>query len=796
MITKNTNGQNLSAGFIAALTAENRVYDAKILLNGTALDCSVNSITITKGSCGSDTAFTVGNVVGSALTANVTGLATAIKGKEIEVHIGLEVDGAFEYVSLGKFVVSEAPQNIYTTNITAYGTVITRTGAAFDPPQTKTLVNIAASIASTVSALAGRTVTVTFGSGITTSKTITADLNNLTVYQTLQILAGAVGGYAVDTYDGNIKIYRFDDTPTLTRTTDTMVNLPVVEETDFEVSGVVCVVTQATETAPAVQYPANPTGLENLIIENQYITEDLYTSYLSALTGYKYRPANIGLTYGDPRLEGNDVIQVTDINDVVYIIPCHMLTHTYTGGFATQVVSVTATEQENDVASSAGNLTQQLSQIGASAISAKASAETAKAAAAIADGKAVQAAQAAAIALSSATAAGQAADAAQESADEAMGSAIAANIASNSALTQLSVVEDVAAVLTWISEHGTYKLTDDTAVVSGKLYFTKTGDEYNLVTTPTGNPHTQSYYEIDTIGDEAVSNYISSHLSLTNAGLWVVNDSSSYKILLASDGMKVYDASGNLVSTFGESITYSSTRAQYIGNNNAYIVFDPDDNGSITIGGSNILLGTDKPLSEVLAELDGTLIFDTSYVWNNAHTVATFTAHVYRGGVDIAQTDFESTDFTWYLKTEDGEVPIVPSGRQDNTGYTTTVNMSDCGYGAEVVAKFTTPENATALTNDGDTLTDADDEALTVRASGDSVRVRDLTVSTTLYSTDKLMVVGGENEHLVTTETMADALWDYFDVSIENLPLQQGNNNYDDIGLLSLTNIEIDAMLA
>lgn len=173
----------------------------------------------------------------------------------------------------------------------------------------------------------------------------------------------------------------------------------------------------------------------------------------------------------------------------------------------------------------------------------------------------------------------------------------------NSALTQLGIVEDVVGTLNWISDHATYKASTDTSVVAGKYYFTKSGNTYTLVTNPTGNPSTSGYYEIDDI-DEAVSNYVSSHLALDNSGLWVVNDSNSYKILLSSTGMKVYDASGNLVSTFGESITFSSSRQQVIGGQNNYILFDPTD-GSITISGSNVKIGnTGKVLSEVLVDGD------------------------------------------------------------------------------------------------------------------------------------------------------------------------------------------------
>lgn len=390
----------------------------------------------------------------------------------------------------------------------------------------------------------------------------------------------------------------------------------------------------------------------------------------------------------------------------------------------------------------------------------------------------------------------QDAAAAHTAADEAMGSAIAANIASNSALTQLSVVEDVASVLTWISEHGTYKLTDDAAVVSGKLYFSRSGDDYSLITAPTGNPHTNGYYEIDTLGNEAVSNYISSHLSLTNAGLWVVKDNSGYKILLANDGMRVYDNLGNLVVTYGTSIEFANNREFHIGNQNAYIIFNPSNNGSITIGGSNIILGTDKTLSEVLAEINNTFIFDVTYTVSGTdpNRIAHFEAHLYRGGEDI-KTQYDPEQFTWYLKTEDGEDPIIPTGSVDNTGYTIDVNLSDCGYGAEVIAHFTTNEDSPLLTGDDDNLTDVNNTPLTGRTpSGDSVRVRDLTVSTTILPTDKLLIVGAEDEHLATINTIADALWDKYGITIEDEPLLQGNNVYENLGLGRITNSEIEAL--
>lgn len=42
----------------------------------------------------------------------------------------------------------------------------------------------------------------------------------------------------------------------------------------------------------------------------------------------------------------------------------------------------------------------------------------------------------------------------------------------------------------------TYKASTDTSVVSGKTYYTKSGDTYTEVAEPTGNPSTSSYYEM------------------------------------------------------------------------------------------------------------------------------------------------------------------------------------------------------------------------------------------------------------------------------------------------------------
>ena len=165
--------------------------------------------------------------------------------------------------------------------------------------------------------------------------------------------------------------------------------------------------------------------------------------------------------------------------------------------------------------------------------------------------------EAANTAMGAATQAIQDAATASSAASAAQSSANTANTAANSALTHLSVVEDVVGTLNWISQHGTYTASTDTEVVPGKYYFTRTGSGteadpyvYTIVINPSGNPSTNNYFELDSI-DEAVSNYVATHLALTDDGLFVSSDTNGWRVRIDSDSVDILDPDGNVVSSFG-----------------------------------------------------------------------------------------------------------------------------------------------------------------------------------------------------------------------------------------------------
>lgn len=182
-------------------------------------------------------------------------------------------------------------------------------------------------------------------------------------------------------------------------------------------------------------------------------------------------------------------------------------------------------------------------------------------------------------------------------AENAQASADVARSSAANALTQLSVVESVVGVLDLLSKHGTYtQITDTEAVAeSGKWYFTRSGSgttadpyTYAVVDVPVGDSVT-GYYELTDI-DQAVTNYVSSHLALTDDGLSLQQDGSDYRILISTDGLKIIGANGATVASYGTETTIGSAtgfnvkitgtelgfyqgtqRVAYINNNQLYI---------------------------------------------------------------------------------------------------------------------------------------------------------------------------------------------------------------------------------
>lgn len=200
----------------------------------------------------------------------------------------------------------------------------------------------------------------------------------------------------------------------------------------------------------------------------------------------------------------------------------------------------------------------------------------------------------------------QSAEAAAEQASVAQAQAFNATTSASLALNQLSIVENVVGVLDLLQKNGDYQetsddivkdnkwyfvrsgtapdyvysvvnnvstdylLTKDTIIIAGKTYYTRAGSGttedpyvYTAVANPvaselatyyeySNSPYLHGYYELVGI-DEAIQNYVSSHLAIDDQGLWLQNgtDANATRVLLSStEGVKMYNGS-SMIAQYG-----------------------------------------------------------------------------------------------------------------------------------------------------------------------------------------------------------------------------------------------------
>lgn len=630
MITKDINGTNLSANYDTAVATSPRQWQVQLYVNGTLLSCGIKKLEITKGSCGSTESFSIGNVYASMMTAELLELNTDIKGKDVEVRVGLLTSAnTWEWITVGWFTAIEVVKTVYSTNVTAYGFTTSKTAGSITVPATLSLLNIANAITTAIYNVTGETHTVTFDTGINTGYVLAGTLDSdISCYQALQILAHAVGGYAVDTNDGNFAIHKFSNTSTLSVATDRMKSLPNFEELAFTVTGVQVTATGQytyslttdvaidpdktyyTRSGTAPDYVYTPveepdvadigTYYEQFDIvytygspivlydENENMSANVFDIY-KGIVGYSYYTGTIDLSVGDARIEGNDVLTVTDVDSNTYTVPCHIVTHHYDGGLSTTIQAVKSTS-DGDGLVSVAPITQQIDQMSTAVSIAKASAQNAQQYASEALNYANQAKQTTDEINAYATLAGKTVtqilndgETAGSMAQQAIASASTASEYASRALGNLSTVQSVAETLTWIAQHGTMTLTTDVALDPTHVYFVIDangdyvvgGTHYAVVSEP-DVADIGTYYVLSI--DESLNNYVGTHLAVDGEGLWLIPETNGNKVLIATGSGSTYTTAGTYIidSTGGVNAKFLADRAQIGNDSEAHLLIKQD----------------------------------------------------------------------------------------------------------------------------------------------------------------------------------------------------------------------------
>ena len=644
---------NASSQFITEVGKTSRRFRARFLLNGSELDCDISKIQCFKGSCASE--LSIGCVYAPYIEATLKRCNTDLDGEELTYQIGLYVQSQYEYITLGKFRVMDPDKGNGSVSFTAVGTL----GQIGNNDYASALTYPAAigSVISELETLTGKTISFL---GITPgSYTVPAAITGK-VRDVLGTIAGLYGGFVSEDNSGNIVIAAYNSGSSLSILPFRSQSIPAVRETPYSITGIHITVTEETEDdeghiTPEVYFEY---GDPVIFQSNEWMTQDFFNRVVDNFVGLEFDLATIEISLGDPRVEPWDIVELTDLEGNTYNVPCFEITHTFDGGFSTDVSSAVDSTETTGTAVK-GALSKYVERLDSDIYKAKTAAESAQelaASAEIAAGRAETAADQAeqtALYLDKTTygtityeydndgtietvykredgtyywvddsevvhdveeadlvhddeelvtnrqpdGLDTMVEKVRQDAKDAGDAAASANDSASSALLQLSEVEKVVDVLTWVAEHGQYTLTEDTEVQAGKYYFTA---EFAL-TTDTAIDNTKTYYSeaagvytvveepvvsdigsyyegtFDVVNDpsattglyeissvkEAVSNYIATHLALTDSGLYVQMDNDAYKLQIASNGINLW--SGNkVIATYSDSVTLGDTESMHI----------------------------------------------------------------------------------------------------------------------------------------------------------------------------------------------------------------------------------------
>lgn len=139
-----------------------------------------------------------------------------------------------------------------------------------------------------------------------------------------------------------------------------------------------------------------------------------------------------------------------------------------------------------------------------------------------------------------------------EAAQQAKTSADSARQSANSALADLSTIENVVGTLNWITAHGTMTSQAGGTFDPNKVYFVAdpTGDyvvggnHYSVVAEPVAED-IDNYYVLTV--DESVQNYVATHIVVDQEGLWIIPDAGGNKVLIATGSGSTYTTAGTYI---------------------------------------------------------------------------------------------------------------------------------------------------------------------------------------------------------------------------------------------------------
>ena len=360
-----------SEAFNDSISGNSRTFLARMEIGGKDINAEITSIVYAAAANPGDY-VTIGGAVSAGVQITMKKPDAVMENAEFALYIGLDVNGAAEYVPLGLFTVQKPQNDDGMLSFTAYDRMTSKLNSAYFSELTYPVDGKA--VLQEISKLTGVPLTglVALPDGImvdrrivitesdagdsgekTTTTTYSNPFDGYTYREALGYVAQLYTKFATINRAGEIELRWYEDVD-YTISASKYYDDFITTEQNFTLGSIECTTGDKTLVSG--------TGTAGMQITSPVMTQEHLDRIYTGLKDFSFLPASLSF-FGDIRLDTGDIVKVQDKYGNIIKIPVMSITQDFDGGLMTAIASQGKTEAESSSGATKGPTAQALDRV-------------------------------------------------------------------------------------------------------------------------------------------------------------------------------------------------------------------------------------------------------------------------------------------------------------------------------------------------------------------------------------------------------------------------------------------------
>ena len=340
-----------TTNFIELINSGCPYHYIKMYLNDEELDVSFKSFTY-YGLINSGDSISIGNTCASHIEFELYNQTTSLENKEVQIKVGIDVNGTIEEKSLGFFTITKPINNDEVSKYTAYDRMIKLEKlyvSELTNPTTKSVMNEI-----------GTQLGYGFDNELIEIPLDAEKIKGYTYREIVGYISALYGANCVINDKGQIEFKWYNQTDvTVERNRMYENGLELSSDTLFKVGYIKCATGETVERTTTDDEGEEITETEDIILSvgngntgitlsNPLMTQEILNNvYNTYFANFEYQPCKVNML-GNILVECGDIVTV-DNGTNTYIMPIMNITHSIDGGITTNIEAIAQTESEQSI---------------------------------------------------------------------------------------------------------------------------------------------------------------------------------------------------------------------------------------------------------------------------------------------------------------------------------------------------------------------------------------------------------------------------------------------------------------